>query len=219
MKTPYIKHYSPFEFNELTKGNKGEMRTDILRAKYSEEVVEEYLRVNGIYVIERDDKYTGKFDIKCSDGCSYEIKDESYNYDEKSGNIALEIGKLKTNLEVLSQDTLEYIYKNNLYQKSSLLISDSTFHMWNIKIQAKKIVPVQISTKRILNEIFPLRTRFSYTSNKTGDKRSFLALVKIKDFIENCDCFLDMSHSKWANDYLWDKEEILNILTEKERHD
>ena len=218
MKIPLIEHYSPFEFNDLTKLNKGDMKVDLLRAMYSEEIAEEYLNSNNIKVIEKDNKHTGKFDFKCDDGYSYEIKDESYNYDSGSGNIALEIGKLPYNQYSLYQ--LDTIYRNGNYKKSSISISESDYHMWHSKIQNKKVVLVEIDTDKIKWLINNRRERFVTTREPTGNSVSFLALVKVHNFFDCCDddCFLDMSHNKWADDYLCNKKEVLNTLTEKERH-
>lgn len=216
MKIPLIEHYSPFEFNDLTKLNKGDMKVDLLRAMYSEEIAEEYLNSNNIKVIEKDNKHTGKFDFKCDDGYSYEIKDESYNYDSGSGNIALEIGKLPYNQYSLYQ--LDTIYRNGNYKKSSISISESDYHIWHIKLQNKKIVLAKIGIAR-LRWLIDKRIRFVTTKNPTGNLVSFIALVKIETFLEYCadKCFLDMSHSKWKNDYIWDKTTALNLLTIKER--
>ena len=220
LQSPYIKHYSPFEFNDLTKKNKGDMKTDILRAKYSEEIVEEYLKVNNINVIEKDDRHTGKFDIKCDNNFSYEIKDESYNYDSNSGNIALEIGKLPYRINGYTWYDLHKSYTSNSYKKSSISISESDYHMWHSKIQNKKVVLVEIDTDKIKWLINNRRERFVTTREPTGNSVSFLALVKVHNFFDCCDddCFLDMSHNKWADDYLCNKKEVLNTLTEKERH-
>jgi hypothetical protein len=219
LKIPLIEHYSPFEFNDMTKSGKGDMKVDLLRAKYSEEIVEEYLNFNNIKVIERDSKHTGKFDFKCDDGYSYEIKDESYNYDSMSGNIALEIGKLPYDRYSLYE--LDTLYRNDNYKKSSISISESDYHIWHIKLQNKKIVLVKIGIGRLRWLIDNRRIRFVTTNNPTGNLVSFIALIKIETFLEYCadKCFLDMSYSKWKDDYIWDKTEALNLLTQKEKHD
>jgi hypothetical protein len=219
LKLPLIEHYSPFEFNDMTKLNKGDMKVDLLRAKYSEEIVEECLNFNNIKVIEKDSNHTGRFDFKCSDSFSYEIKDESYNYDSDSGNIALEIGKLPYNQYSLFQ--LDTLYQNGNYIKSSISISESNYHIWHIKLQNKKIVLVKIGNSRLKWLVDNKRIRFVTTKNPTGNLVSFIALIKIETFLEYCadTCFLNMSHSKWKDDYIWNKEEVLNILTEKEKYD